>query len=177
MPAEASDNIGEVVKMISEIAEQTNLLALNATIESARTGKAGKGFAVVAGEVKELASQTANATENINEQIEAVQAMTGKAVTSMDEIGEVITQLDDTSTAIAAAMEEQGATTQEITRNVQEAATGTDEVTKNINGVTQAAEKAGEASSQVTAAAGELTQLSEMLKSAVDEFMSSIRAA
>ena len=170
MPAEASDNIGEVVKMISEIAEQTNLLALNATIESARTGKAGKGFAVVAGEVKELASQTANATENINEQIEAVQAMTGKAVTSMDEIGEVITQLDDTSTAIAAAMEEQGATTQEITRNVQEAA-------KNINGVTQAAEKAGEASSQVTAAAGELTQQSEMLKSAVDDFMSSIRAA
>ena len=175
--AESSEKIGEVVKMISEIAEQTNLLALNATIESARAGEAGKGFAVVAGEVKELASQTAKATEQINEQIEAVQGMTGQAVTSMDEIGQVITQLDETSTAIAAAMEEQGATTQEISRNVQQAASGTSEVTKNISGVTQAAEKAGAASGEVTAAAGELTQQSEMLKSAVDEFMTSIRAA
>lgn len=174
--AETADKIGEVVKMITEIAEQTNLLALNATIESARAGEAGKGFAVVAAEVKELASQTGKATEGINRQIEEIQAATKESVASMVDITEVIRKLDETSTAIAAAMEEQGATIQDISRNVQQAATGTSEVTQNITGVTQAAQESGAASSQVTSAASELSQQSELLKSEVDKFISQVRA-
>ncbi len=175
--AERTDQIGGIVKMISEIAEQTNLLALNATIEAARAGEAGKGFAVVAGEVKELASQTAKATENITQEIEQIQAMTQEAVTSIGEISQVIGSLDETSSAIAAAIEEQGATTQEISRNVQEAAAGTGDVTRNISDVTQAANEAGVASNQVAVAAGELSNQSENMKSAVTEFISKIRAA
>ncbi len=175
--AESADKIGEVVKMISEIAEQTNLLALNATIESARAGEAGKGFAVVAGEVKELAGQTARATEEIHQQIETVQGMTRQAVTAMSDISEVISQLDETSTAIASAMEEQGSTTQEIARNTQQAATGTQEVTENVAGVTHAAQEAGSTSNQVTAAASELLQQSDMLRSTVEEFIGKVRAA
>jgi len=164
------------VKMISDIAEQTNLLALNATIESARAGDAGKGFAVVAAEVKGLANQTANATGNINEQIAAVQAMTGDAVTSMTRISEIIKQIDETSAMIAAAVEEQGATTREISRSVQEAATGTQEVTSNIENVTEAAHQAGVASHQVEEAASELSRQSEALNVSVGEFISRIRA-
>ncbi len=174
--AETAGSIGEVVKMISEIAEQTNLLALNATIESARAGEAGKGFAVVASEVKELASQTAKATEGINQQIEEIQAATNDAVVSMSEISEVIGQLNETSATIAASMEEQGATTQEISRNVQEAAAGTREVTENITGVTKAAQESGSASNQVTAAAGALSQQSELLKTEVGKFIAQVRA-
>ncbi len=175
--AQTADKIGEVVKMISEIAEQTNLLALNATIESARAGEAGKGFAVVASEVKELASQTGNATESINQQIAEVQAATRSAVESMGTISKDIKMLNDASTSIAAAMEEQGATTQEISRNVQEAAAGTQNVTENIDGVSNAAQEAGAASAQVTSAAEELSKQSEMLKTEVGKFMQQVRAA
>jgi len=175
--AQTADKVGEVVSMISDIAEQTNLLALNATIESARAGEAGKGFAVVASEVKALANETAKATEDIAEHIQKIQTATKGAVISIDDIGTVVKQLEETSTAIAAAMEEQGATTQEISRNVQEAATGTQEVTSSIAGVTQASQEAGAASGEVTTAAGELSQQSELMKSEVEKFLKQVRAA
>lgn len=173
--AKTADKIGEVIKMISDIAEQTNLLALNATIESARAGEAGKGFAVVASEVKELASQTGKATEQISEQVEEIQSATKQAVISIADIGNVIRKVDETSTAIAASMAEQGAATQEIARNVQEAATGTEEVTRNITGVSQASQEAGAASSQVMSAAGELSKQAELMKTEVNSFISQIR--
>jgi len=173
--AQTADKIGEVVSLISDIAEQTNLLALNATIEAARAGEAGKGFAVVASEVKALATQTAKATESISEHIQEIQGATNNAVTSIDDIGKVIKQIEETSSAIAAAMEEQGATTQEVTRNVQEAASGTQEVTSNIAGVTQASQETGAAAGQVTAAAGELSKQSESLKNGVAGFLQELR--
>lgn len=175
--AATADKIGEVVAMISEIADQTNLLALNATIESARAGEAGKGFAVVASEVKGLAGQTAQATEEIARHIDAVQNATKQAVLSMGGIGKVIAEVEEISSSIAAAMEEQGAATQEISRNVQEAAAGTQEVSSNISGVTKASMEAGSASSQVTSSAKGLSEQSEMLKSEVDKFLAEIRAA
>ena len=175
--AATTDKIGEVVSMISDIAEQTNLLALNATIESARAGEAGKGFAVVASEVKALANETAKATEGISELITEVQAQTKTSVSAIADIGAVITRLEETSTAIAAAMEEQGATTQEVARNVSEAASGTQEVTSNIAGVTQASQEAGTAASQVTSASAELSKQSEMMKTEVDKFLEQVRAA
>ncbi len=173
--ANTADKIGEVIKIISDIAEQTNLLALNATIESARAGEAGKGFAVVASEVKELASQTSKATEQIGEQVDEIQSATKQAVVSIADIGEVIRQVDETSTAIAASMAEQGSATQEIARNVQEAAAGTEEVTRNISGVNQASQEAGAASSQVMSAAGELSKQAEMMKTEVNKFITQIR--
>ncbi len=175
--AQTADKIGEVVSLISDIAEQTNLLALNATIESARAGDAGKGFAVVASEVKALANETAKATESISEHIEEIQTATGDAVVSIDDIGKVIQQIEDSSTAIAAAMEEQGATTQEVARNVQEAASGTKEVSANIAGVTQASQEAGAAAGEVTSAAGELSSQAELMKTEVQKFLEQVRAA
>lgn len=173
--AQTVNKIGEVVSLISDIAEQTNLLALNATIESARAGDAGKGFAVVASEVKALANETAKATESITQYIQEVQSATGDAVTSIDDIGKVIKSLEESSTAIAAAMEEQGATTQEVARNVQEAASGTQEVTSNITGVTEASRETGIAASQVTAASGELSKQAVSLKNEVTEFLQGLR--
>ncbi|VAW15767.1 Methyl-accepting chemotaxis sensor/transducer protein [hydrothermal vent metagenome] len=172
-----ADKIGEVISMISDIAEQTNLLALNATIESARAGEAGKGFAVVASEVKALASETAKATEDISRHIEDIQSATGEAVGSIDDIGTIIKQLDEASTAIAAAMEEQGMTTQEVSRNIAEAASGTQEVSSNIAGVTQASQEVGAASGEVTTAAGELSVQAELMKTEVQKFIDQVRVA
>ncbi|WP_207460498.1 methyl-accepting chemotaxis protein [Azospirillum sp. SYSU D00513] len=175
--AEAAQRIGDVVSLITNIASQTNLLALNATIEAARAGEAGKGFAVVAGEVKSLASQTAKATEDIAAQIVAIQGATNGAVQAISEIGGTIAQINDISTGIAAAIEEQGAATNEISRNVQQAASGTQEVSSNIGQVTQTAGETGAAAGQVMSASGELAQQAETLKADVERFLAAIKAA
>ena len=175
--AETAQKVGEVVGMISEIAGQTNLLALNATIESARAGEAGKGFAVVASEVKALAEQTAKATDGIADLICEIQNETKAAVTSIEGIGAVIGRLDEVSAAIAAAMEEQGCTTQEVTRNMQKAATGTSEVSTNIGNVTAASQEAGCAAAQLTAAASELSSQAQTMKAEIAKFLEQVRAA
>ena len=173
--AEAANKIGEVVALITDIADQTNLLALNATIEAARAGDAGKGFAVVASEVKNLANQTAKATEEIGSQIGGIQTATQEAVSAIQGIGKTIGQIDEIASTIAAAVEEQGAATQEIARNVEQAAAGTNEVSSNITGVTQAAGETGQAAGQIQTAAAELSQQSETLKSEVAKFLNQIR--
>ena len=175
--AEAANKIGEVVALITDIADQTNLLALNATIEAARAGDAGKGFAVVASEVKNLANQTAKATDEIGTQISGIQTATKDAVAAIESITKTIAKIDEVNSSVASAVEEQGAATQEIARNVEQAAAGTQEVTTNITGVSQAANDTGAASEQIKGAANELSQQSEMLRSEVEKFLSSIRAA
>ncbi|MBI1207269.1 MAG: HAMP domain-containing protein [Azospirillum sp.] len=175
--ATQAGTIGEVIKLINNIASQTNLLALNATIEAARAGDAGKGFAVVASEVKNLATQTAKATEEIAGQISAMQQATGGAVDAIKEISATILQIDEITTAIASAVEEQDAATKEIARNVQEAAQGTDEVTRNIFGVEQAAGSTGQAAGQVLGAAQELSRQSGALSQQVERFISEVRTA
>ncbi len=174
---EATTRIGSVVGLISSIAGQTNLLALNATIEAARAGMAGRGFAVVAAEVKELAGQTARATEEITTQIAAIQASTGQAAGAIGGITARIEEISGVATSIAAAVEEQGAATQEIVRNVGQAAAGTGEVTGNIAGVAGAAEETGAAASQVLASASELSRQSEHLSAEVARFLATVRAA
>jgi methyl-accepting chemotaxis protein len=174
--AQSSQKIGEVVELITSIADQTNLLALNATIEAARAGDAGKGFAVVAAEVKNLANQTAKATEEIGTQIGAIQGSTKDAVAAIQSISKVIGEINQISSAIAAAVEEQGAATKEIARNVEQASSGTKEVSANIAGVTQAAGETGQASTQIKDAAKELSQQSETLRAQVDKFIAQIRA-
>jgi len=175
--ATAANKIGEVVQLISEIANQTNLLALNATIEAARAGEAGKGFAVVASEVKNLASQTAKATEDITVQISGIQGVAGDAVKAIQGIGGTIERINSISTAIAAAVEEQGAATAEISRNVQSAAAGTKEVSDNITGVTMAASETGQVAAQVLDSASELERESNRLKAEVQKFIQTVRAA
>jgi len=175
--ADAAQRIGEVVQMIQDIASQTNLLALNATIEAARAGEAGKGFAVVASEVKTLANQTGKATEEIASQVTAIQAATKSAVEAIKGIDGTIGQMSEISTTIAAAIEEQGAATGEITRSTQETARGTEAVSRNIAGVTEAAGNTGTAAAQVLASAAELGRQAETLRAEVDQFLATIRAA
>ena len=175
--SQASARIGDMVGLISNIASQTNLLALNATIEAARAGEAGRGFAVVATEVKELAAQTARATEEISTQIGQIQAVTGQAVGAIGTITTRIREINDVASSIAAAVEEQGAATQEIVRNVAQASTGTHEVTTNIAGVARASEETGAAASEVLSAASELSRQSEHLNGEVSRFLSTVRAA
>ncbi|HWD26081.1 MAG TPA: methyl-accepting chemotaxis protein [Rhizomicrobium sp.] len=175
--ASASQKIGEIVALINDIADQTNLLALNATIEAARAGEAGKGFAVVASEVKNLATQTSKATDDIRAQIGAVQGATQDAVKAIDSIGATIGEIAQIVTTIAAAVEEQGAATQEIARNVEETAKGTREVSSNIAGVTAAAGGTGEAAGQVLLAARTLNGQSAALQGFVGEFLAAVKAA
>jgi methyl-accepting chemotaxis protein len=174
--SDAAQKIGDVVKLISDIASQTNLLALNATIEAARAGEAGKGFAVVAAEVKSLANQTGRATDEITAQVTAIQDATSNAVQAIGSIGATIGSINEISTAIAAAVEEQGAATQEIARNVQQAAAGTNEVSSSISGVIKAASETGAASSRVLGAAGELSSNAGILRAQVDGFIAKVRA-
>ncbi len=180
----AADEIGKVIDTIQDIAEQTNLLALNATIEAARAGDAGKGFAVVATEVKDLAKQTADATEDIRRRIEGIQGSTGKAVESIGQISEVIGQVNDVSTTIASAVEEQSITTKEIARNitqtsdaastvatgVAESASATKEITRSITGVDQAARQTAQGASETQTAGAALSKLGDELQSLVEQF-------
>lgn len=173
---ESSNEIGQVVKVITSIAQQTNLLALNATIEAARAGEAGKGFAVVANEVKELARQTAKATEEISQKIAAIQSATGGAATAIESIGERISKINEIATTIAGAVEEQTAATNEISRNVAEAAKGTSEVSSNISSVSQAADEGGRGAADILAAADSLAQESSRLDETADQFLEKLRA-
>jgi len=173
----AAQKIGAVLSLIQEIASQTNLLALNATIEAARAGDAGKGFAVVASEVKSLATQTSRATEEIAEQVSAIQSSSKGAVAAIQSIDGTIRQINEISGAIAAAIEEQGTTTGEIARHTQEAARGTGEVSQNIAGVNRAADETGAAAAEVLASANALGAQTDKLRLEVDEFLAKIRIA
>src|ERR1700704_3174304 len=175
--AVTANRIGEVVGLINTIAAQTNLLALNATIEAARAGEAGRGFAVVASEVKSLASQTAKATEEISEQISDIQKVAGEAIDAIKRIGGIIGEVNEVATAIAAAVQEQGAATQEITRSTQSAAQGTRNVSDNITGVKTDADAAAAAAEHVKDASQTLENQSQHLGNQVTEFLGKIRAA
>jgi len=172
-----AEEIGTVVELINGIAAQTNLLALNATIEAARAGDAGKGFAVVAGEVKDLATQTSKATEEIGERIRAIQVETLEAVDAIAGIAQIIEELDSIASTIAASVEEQGAATQEIARNVQEASNGTSEVTSGIETFSVVAEQTGRVSKDVLSAADEVSARAEQLNGIVEQFLGRIRSA
>ena len=174
--ANAAQKIGEVVALITDIADQTNLLALNATIEAARAGEAGKGFAVVASEVKNLANQTAKATEEISSQIGGIQGATQDAVHAIDSIGGIISKMSEISSTIASAVEEQGAATSEIARNVEEASTGTAEVSSNVANVNHAAQETGQAAGTVREAAQDLSTQTENLRGIVETFLTDVRA-
>ena len=166
----SSAEIGNVIKVITSIAQQTNLLALNATIEAARAGEAGKGFAVVANEVKELAKQTARATEDISRKIEAIQGDTKGAVAAIGEIGKIINQINDYQTTIASAVEQQTATTGEISRNVAEAARASNEIAMNITGVADAARGTTEGAGNTQASADELSRIAASMQALMAGF-------
>ncbi len=172
-----AERIGEVVGLITDIAEQTNLLALNATIEAARAGDAGKGFAVVASEVKNLAGQTAKATEEISSQINQIQSATRESVDSIRSIVATINQINDVAMTIASAVEEQGVATQEIAQNIEQAASGANEVTTNITTVSQVTQETGDAAKAALTISGELSEQSNKLQQQVDQFLQQIRAS
>ncbi|MFN3170242.1 MAG: methyl-accepting chemotaxis protein [Hyphomicrobiales bacterium] len=175
--AQTAERIGEVVSLIMDIAEQTNLLALNATIEAARAGDAGKGFAVVASEVKALAGQTANATEQIGDQVAAIQSATQSSVTAIQAITSKIEAMDEAAAAIAAAVEEQGSATQDIARSVQQVAEGTNEVSRNIHGVREAADATGQSSTDVLQSSVVVNEKAGDMRRNINAFLETIRAA
>jgi methyl-accepting chemotaxis protein len=166
-----------VLRLISAIASQTNLLALNATIEAARAGEAGRGFAVVASEVKELASQTAKATEEIAAQVDAIQSATGDCVIAIGGISDTIREISGIAATIAAAVEQQGSATREIARSVQQASTGTSEVSVNVAGASHAADQSRALAGNVLTATGELGQQATALLKSVDVFLAGLRDA
>src|ERR1035437_7200062 len=167
---QSSAEIGQVIKVITSIAQQTNLLALNATIEAARAGEAGKDFAVVANEVKELAKETAKATEDIGRKIEAIQTDTKAAVDAIASISGVVNQINDISGTIATAVEEQNATTNEMSRNVSEAAQGSAEITSNIAGVAEAAQSTTHGATDTQKASQQLVETATQLRHLVEQF-------
>lgn len=171
----SSDTIGKVIGLINDIAEQTNLLALNATIEAARAGDAGKGFAVVASEVKSLAQQTANATGDISNQVNAIQSSTDTSVGAVDEIAGMIGHLNEIATTIAAATEEQSAATIEISRNVLEASSGTEQVSKSIEQVSQTASETKERVRELGQSAEQMTEMVEQLRAQSEAFLHDVR--
>jgi methyl-accepting chemotaxis protein len=175
--AMAAGRIGDVIELINTIAAQTNLLALNATIEAARAGDSGRGFAVVASEVKALAQQTSKATDEISQQISGIQSATQESVGAIKEIGDTIVKMSEIASAIASAVEEQGVTTREISRNVQQAATGTQQVSANVSDVQRGTSETGASSAQVLAAAKSLSGESGRLRLEVDRFLSAVRTA
>jgi methyl-accepting chemotaxis protein len=175
--ASAAEKIGDVLRLIGAIASQTNLLALNATIEAARAGEAGRGFAVVASEVKNLASQTAKATEEIAGQVAAIQSATGNCVTAIGGISDTIREISGIATTIAAAVEQQDSATREIARSVQQAATGTSEVSVNVTGASQSADRSRALADNVLAATGQLGRQADALHESVDTFLAGLRDA
>jgi methyl-accepting chemotaxis protein len=174
---EAAQRIGNIVQVIQDIASQTNLLALNATIEAARAGDTGKGFAVVAGEVKTLANQTTRATEEIQAQVGSIQTETARAVTAIESIGRTVGEMSDIATAIASAMEQQGATSHDIARNMSQAADRTREVSAKVTTVGQAAETTSAAASELQAASDDLRQQAAQLETDMQAFLGEVRAA
>jgi methyl-accepting chemotaxis protein len=173
----AAQRIGKIVEVIQDIASQTNLLALNATIEAARAGDAGRGFAVVAGEVKLLANQTTKATEEIQAQVAAIQSETGRAVDAIGNIGKTVEEMNEIATAIASAMEQQGATTHDIARNISQAAERTREVSTNVTAVGGAAETTSGAADELQTASDDLRRQAAALESEMASFLAEMRAA